>query len=340
MSPAPWERATSCVIWTAAQGRGDRTLTFWGTSYGTRIGYVYAYTYPKRVRAMVLDGNIDPSSGYAGLARIGGTAQDIALGFVRKHDRGAYRAIVKTAANLTADPVTLGGGNRFTRWNWLDIVGGFVAFPDVWADLPKLASVVRLAGTIGGGAEDARRRLADWKSIPNTNEGGGFSVVNCLDYGQRLSGQRESGIATANDRRFPVFGGSLSLMYAMGCRGLSSLEPDPIPLITTDRQRARVADVPVLLANATHDGATPMVWAERMQAVFDRPMIKYRSSQHVIWGAVKSACVNRPIDRFVIELQEPQHDRTCPFVAPEPSADAGRQVNCPRPRRVWAGWIA
>ena len=73
-------------------------------------------------------------------------------------------------------------------------------------------------------------------------------------------------------------------MYAMGCRGLGSLEPDPIPLITTDRQRSRVADVPVLIANATRDGSTPLVWAERMQAVFDRPMIKYRSSEHVIGG--------------------------------------------------------
>lgn len=297
---------------------GDHTLTFWATSYGTRIGYVYAHEYPSRVRAIVLDGNIDPSSDYAGLARIGGTSQDIALRFIRNHYRPAYKAIVHTAAELTRKPVRLEGGGRFTRWNWLDLVGSFVAFQDAWAGLPGVASVVQLAQGTGERAEAMRRKLASWKAMPNTNEGGGFSVVNCLDYAQRLTGREESDIAATNARRHPVFGGSLSLMYALGCRGLGSLEPDPIPLITTDRQRARLADVPVLLANATHDGSTPMAWAKSMQDAFDRPMIEYRSSQHVIWGATKSECVNRPIDRFVITVQEPKHDRTCPFVPSEP----------------------
>lgn len=41
---------------------GDDQLTFAGASYGTRIGAVYADMYPERVRAMVLDGGIDPTA--------------------------------------------------------------------------------------------------------------------------------------------------------------------------------------------------------------------------------------------------------------------------------------
>ncbi|MBP2479085.1 pimeloyl-ACP methyl ester carboxylesterase [Crossiella equi] len=39
---------------------GDRQLTYLGTSYGTHLGEVYANLYPGRVRAVVLDGVLDP----------------------------------------------------------------------------------------------------------------------------------------------------------------------------------------------------------------------------------------------------------------------------------------
>ncbi|HET8957129.1 MAG TPA: alpha/beta fold hydrolase, partial [Microcella sp.] len=39
---------------------GDEKLTFAGTSYGTRLGSVYAEMFPENVRALVLDGAVDP----------------------------------------------------------------------------------------------------------------------------------------------------------------------------------------------------------------------------------------------------------------------------------------
>jgi pimeloyl-ACP methyl ester carboxylesterase len=40
---------------------GDEKLTFLGYSYGTRIGTSYAEAFPKNVRAMILDGAVDPA---------------------------------------------------------------------------------------------------------------------------------------------------------------------------------------------------------------------------------------------------------------------------------------
>ena len=40
---------------------GDEKLTFAGFSYGTYLGALYAEHYPDRVRALLLDGAIDPS---------------------------------------------------------------------------------------------------------------------------------------------------------------------------------------------------------------------------------------------------------------------------------------
>jgi pimeloyl-ACP methyl ester carboxylesterase len=40
---------------------GDQKLTYLGYSYGTRIGSAYAEAFPKNVRAMILDGAVDPA---------------------------------------------------------------------------------------------------------------------------------------------------------------------------------------------------------------------------------------------------------------------------------------
>ena len=39
---------------------GDRQLTYWAVSYGTFLGETYANMFPRRVRAMTLDGLVDP----------------------------------------------------------------------------------------------------------------------------------------------------------------------------------------------------------------------------------------------------------------------------------------
>ncbi|HEU0192368.1 MAG TPA: alpha/beta hydrolase, partial [Mycobacterium sp.] len=43
-------------------GLGDDKLTYLGYSYGTRIGSAYAEAYPQNVRAMILDGAVDPNA--------------------------------------------------------------------------------------------------------------------------------------------------------------------------------------------------------------------------------------------------------------------------------------
>jgi pimeloyl-ACP methyl ester carboxylesterase len=42
------------------QALGQEKINFYGFSYGTYLGQVYATQYPQRVRRMVLDGNVDP----------------------------------------------------------------------------------------------------------------------------------------------------------------------------------------------------------------------------------------------------------------------------------------
>jgi pimeloyl-ACP methyl ester carboxylesterase len=47
---------------TIREALGDSKLTFLGYSYGTRIGAAYAEAFPRNIRAMILDGAIDPDA--------------------------------------------------------------------------------------------------------------------------------------------------------------------------------------------------------------------------------------------------------------------------------------
>lgn len=297
------------------QAVGDPKLTYWAGSYGTRIGYVYALRHPEKVRAMLMDGSVDPDGGYAELPRGGGLAADIALQFMRRNYHEGYKAIVSTAASLTKRPVHLTDGDIFSRWDFLDLAGEATGAQAFWPSLIELQRTIQRARGDDAEAQQARASLANLRNRHNGNEGSAFSVVNCLDYASRPTPGQQIEVTKLNARRAPVFGGSITMSYAIGCRGLR-LRPDPIPSLANLRNRLKVAEVPVLLANGTADGATPIFWARSMQRGFsDRPMIKYRSGQHEVWGAVASACVNDPIDRFMIRLRQP-HSATCPFVRP------------------------
>ena len=44
------------------QALGDEQLTYLGYSYGTTLGSTYAELFPDKVRALVLDGAVDPDA--------------------------------------------------------------------------------------------------------------------------------------------------------------------------------------------------------------------------------------------------------------------------------------
>lgn len=77
---------------------GDEKLSFLGVSYGTRLGAIYAETFPQNVRALVLDGALDPT--------IGTTARRVALfaGFQRAFDSMAALCAKTPTCPLGSDP--------------------------------------------------------------------------------------------------------------------------------------------------------------------------------------------------------------------------------------------
>ena len=75
---------------------GDKKLTYYGTSYGTYLGAVYANMFPDRVRALALEGVVDPKA-YQGDSIVGpalnsdGATQSTMNAFFRACDKAGQR---------------------------------------------------------------------------------------------------------------------------------------------------------------------------------------------------------------------------------------------------------
>lgn len=117
------------------QAVGDDRLNFWGISYGTVIGSTYAALFPGRVRALVLDGNVDPWIGLGGV-RHSTTAPDDAIRFFLQLHPELKRPLKRSLARLAQEPLTLPDGSPYTRWDLLDPLINYI-------------HITRVSGTYG-----------------------------------------------------------------------------------------------------------------------------------------------------------------------------------------------
>lgn len=292
---------------------GEEQLTYWGMSYGTRIGYVYALTYPDRVRAVVLDGPIDPASTLLSLSE-GGAAPDQAYGVFADAYPQSAQQLREVLAALDQREVPLPGGVQLNRWDVLDPVFTYVASQ---AAYPAIADLIGMwhAAILGSGelqqgaAQAAAQTAVGTRATPNSNAGAVFSTVNCLDYADRPSVARSIRAVRLQDRLGPLYGGSLATMFARNCAGLT-IEPDPVPVITNEG-----SPVAVLILGATRDGSTIVQWTARMSRAFPQSRtVTYAGGQHVTWAMAESTCVNAIANRYVITQELPAMDYACPNV--------------------------
>ncbi len=291
---------------------GEQKLTYWGMSYGTRIGYVYALTHPERVRAIVLDGSIDPAGTILGLAE-GGAGPDQAFGSFTDAYPRARRQYNQLLTRLNSSPVRLPGRKVLDRWILRDVVFNADAQQSAYPAIADFIATTHAA--VFDKNQAARRKTAatvtaieDYRNH-DSNAGGAFAVTNCLDYPQRPTVAEAMPAIRQQVALGPNFGGTLATQFALGCAGLN-VTPDPVPLIT-----GRGSNVPVLILGASRDGSTVNAWTARMSRAFPRSRtVTYAGGQHVTWGAAGSACVDAVADTYVLTGALPQADVGCPNV--------------------------
>lgn len=290
---------------------GEQRLTYWGMSYGTRIGYVYALLHPEHLRALVLDGSIDPSGTLLSLTE-GGAGPDQAFGAFAAAHPDAARGLDELQSRLATGPVEVADGVILDRWTMLDIVFGNIGQQVLYPGLAKVIGMLHQAVFGTGPAQVAAAAgtadlLAAQAKAPNSSAGGVFSITNCVDYADRPSMAQVDAAVREIRRHAPRYGPSLSLSFGLTCSGLD-VQPDPIPRITGPGPT-----LPVLILGSSRDAATVVQWTARMSRAFPQSRtVTYAGGQHVTWGFAGSSCVNAVANAFVIDGTLPAMDVGCP----------------------------
>lgn len=295
---------------------GDAKLTYIGESYGTFLGQIYAQLFPRNVRALVLDGVVDPSASDTaegiGQARGFETAlhafiaycvrqNPCAVGTSSSDAEGVLDKWLDGLGNMSS---TGSGGLPLTRAVALDGVAAGLYSPKSWSYLntalreamhnsPSL--LVNLADLLIG-------RNADGSY---SNELEANVAINCADRGSASATLHAAAVAAINgESAGPTFGEFLGW-------GNSICIDWPVPVELAPGPVRASGAPPILLVATTRDPATPLAWAQSVVAnLSSGVLITWDGDGHT--AVLRSSCVDDLVGAYVVSLKVPVRGTTCP----------------------------
>jgi pimeloyl-ACP methyl ester carboxylesterase len=288
---------------------GDAQLTFVGHSYGTLLGATYAEMFPTHVRAMVLDGAIDPALSTVQYA----TDQADSL----ESELQSFFAWCASDPGCpwrpTGDPTTallaLVQQSRTVPLSGTDggTAGPGELYDALLAGLESQSSWPTLAGAL---AQAEQGSGAEVTSMSDRYETGGSSngveaeqAIDCLDHPVDRSLSSYAALAASAGVSAPVFGPLLT-WGLLGCATWPVL-PTRVPGPATDPGAP-----PILVVGTTGDPVTPYAWAVALaRELTGGVLLTWRGMSHV--ATFYSPCVRAAIQAYVVAGTLPAAGTVC-----------------------------
>jgi pimeloyl-ACP methyl ester carboxylesterase len=298
---------------------GDSKLTYLGKSYGTYLGAWYAQLFPSHVRALVLDGAVDPAASSFSMNIVQGEGFQVALrSFAADcmartdcplgHGTGIAAGIARLQALITrADthPLlsSLGDGRPA---NGSLLLGGVVA-----ALYSKTYWSALRSGLQAAFDGDGTILVALGDSLYERSPGGKYTnladanmAVDCLDRPWPRGLAAWSAAAATAARAAPQFGESI-MWGSLPCAYW------PVPSPAQPRIRAAGAP-PILVVGNKRDPATPYRWAVALAGdLASGVLLGWNGDGHTAY-MMGSSCVDGIVNRYLLGLAVPRGGTLCP----------------------------
>ena len=288
---------------------GEERLTFKGHSAGTLLGAVYAERYPGRVRAMVLDGAIDPSL----------TLDQMTLAQAVSFERSLTQFFAWCGANARC-PWRPSGEPRQALLVLIDRVrqqpmpakGGQMVGVDKLINgmMSRLTARSRWP-SLGDALAAAERNDGNpLAQLASRYENGGASnaadarhAIVCLDHPSPRDPAAYPSLAAAFGTQAPVFG-PVFAWSVLSC-GVW-----PTPATLAPRPVRAAGSPPIMVIGTTGDPATPQAWAEALAGQLEAGVLVLRhGAEHVAY--FYSACVRALVDKYLVDGRAPADGTTC-----------------------------
>ncbi|MGA4993624.1 alpha/beta hydrolase [Nonomuraea bangladeshensis] len=307
------------------QALGARKISYWGQSFGTYLGAVYASLFPRNTDRMVLEGNVDPNKVWAKMlntwnqgmndrfpdaARVaaaadadlglGGTAGEVTDAFIALADR-----LDRKPAMMPGTPVAISGALlRGVTYQMLQRNEMLAPLTRFWKAAADLSAGKALADA---DAAVLRQILADTpavKGVPADNQATMVLAMLCGD----TTWSREVGSyadATAAARaKYPLSAGMPNNI--LPCAFWSQKPIEPVVKVTSHGPRN------ILILQNRRDNATPWAAGRGMhRALGDRAgFLGVEHGGHFVYGT-GSTCADKAAVAFLIKGTLPAKDISC-----------------------------
>ncbi|MGH3439259.1 MAG: alpha/beta hydrolase [Sciscionella sp.] len=295
---------------------GDKKLTYVGFSYGTRIGSTYAEEFPAEVRAMVLDGAVDPSQTQAeqSVAQARGfqhafdsfaawcaKQRACALGKDPSRAVAAFQALTRP---LLEHPADVGDGRKLT---YDDATTGAIQalyskkfWPILNSALNQLTrgsgrTLMLLADTY-----DERDQSGHYATTQDA-----FTAVHCVDDPRLTDPSQLLAMQRAFKQAAPFLDNGRP---AVAEQDACSYWPVPA---TGKPHLPKVAGLaPTLVISTTHDPATPYQAGVNLAKALHGGLLTNEGTQHTAFLQGNS-CVDTAAINYLINLKLPPAGKRC-----------------------------
>jgi pimeloyl-ACP methyl ester carboxylesterase len=304
---------------------GYSAWNYWGMSYGTRIGYAYARTFPSKLRALIMDGSMPAGETMYGLGTSFPSNMWISTQlFPALAAPETARKITVIEDYLDATVVALPDGTEFTRWDWATQFGQLLTAQSQYPTARALVN--NLYGGITAKTPGARaKQLAVVASIAErvraVMEGSEKGVqvqvlVNCSDVHDRPTVAELAAASEPIARNFgttsPIFMGNSAICFGLDPKDLSPAVSSASGMINLK--------TPPLFVLSSGDAATPWVWGRSLANTFvGSRTITYNSTQHVSYLFTPSDCVNAPVTEYLLTLKRIPRNIECAYSPDKPA---------------------
>ena len=297
------------------QALGEDKLTYLGYSYGTRLGAVYTELFPGKIRALVLDGAVNPTTGL-------GSDDTGKRGFDDAFDRFALACRATPSCPAAPDPKALrdqlrdqtraapiaskADGRKMTP-GVLDVAVNAVLYDQ--GSWPILAQ-----GLVDAKAGDASLLFAMTDAYVGRDKDGSYSneidaygAISCADDSERHSAQEVRADA-AKITVFPVDPGVVDdLGNKLGCTGMP-VAADPFTPVKAS------GAPPILVLGTTGDPATLVGNTTKLaDALGSGVAVIWEGDGHTAFP--KTPCITDLTVAYLVDLKVPAAGTRCPASA-------------------------